>query len=198
MQFLRELSVGGLVSRLAAVLIYAALQGAILAALARLLGDRRPQFDGRLTLNPFVQVSAWGAAVAALFGVSWVRSIWYDPKANRLGRLGVVLGVCLGLAAMLALVPGVDLLRRAALLLPSTGATAALLVLEQVQKLTVASTMLAVLPLPGLPGGALLQALWPNEERRLLQAEPISLFVVIAAIVAFGFPSPDAILQLLR
>lgn len=41
MQILRELSIGGIVSRLAAVLLYAAVQGALLAALARLLGDRR-------------------------------------------------------------------------------------------------------------------------------------------------------------
>lgn len=195
MEILRELSVGGIVSRLAAVLLYAALQGAILAAVARLLGDRRPEYDGRLTLNPFVQVSAWGAAVAALFGVSWVRSLWYDPQANRLGRVGVVLVVGLGLALMLATIPCVDLLRRAALLLPPTGATATLLVLEQLQRLTAASVLLGILPLPGLIGGGALQAIWPQHERRLRQAEPICLFAVIAVIVAFGFPDPATILR---
>lgn len=197
MQILRELSIGGIVSRLAAVLLYAAVQGALLAALARLMGDRRPQRDGRLTLNPFVHVSAWGAAMAALFGVSWVRSVWYDPRGNRLGRAGVALVACLGLALMLAVVPGVDMLRRAALLLPPTGATAVLLVLEQMQRLTMASVLLGLLPLPGLIGGGVLQAIWPDEERRLRQAEPICLFLVIAAIVAFGFPDPAATLRLL-
>lgn len=196
MQILRELSLGGIVSRLAAVLLYAALQGAILAALARLLGDRRPQHEGRLTLNPFVHVSAWGAAVAALFGVSWVRSIWYDPQANRLGRVGVVLIVFLGLTLMLATVPGVDLLRRAALLLPPTGATATLLVLEQLQRLTLASVLLGILPLPGLVAGGALQAIWPQHERSLRQIEPICLFAIIAAIVAFGAPDPATILRL--
>jgi uncharacterized membrane protein len=186
---------GGIVSRLAAVLLYAALQGAILAALARLFGDRRPQHEGRLTLNPFVHVSVWGAAMAALFGVSWVRSVWYDPQANRFGRLGIVLVVGFGLALMLATIPCVDLLRRAALLLPPTGATATLLVLEQLQRITAASVLLGILPLPGLIGGGVLQAIWPQQERRLRQAEPICLFIVIAAIVAFGFPDPATILR---
>lgn len=188
MQILRELSVGGIVSRLAAVLLYAAVQGAILAALARLLGDRRPQHEGRLTLNPFVQVSAWGAAVAALFAVSWVRSIWYDAAANRLGRWGVALVTVAGLALMLAFLPLAQGLQRLALLLPPTGATAVVLVFEQFKTITASAIVLNCLPVPGLVGGGLLQALWPGEERRLRQAEPICLAVIIALIVAFGFP----------
>jgi hypothetical protein len=192
-QILRELSMGGIVSRLAAVLLYAGLQGVILAGLARLMGDRRPQHEERLTANPFVQVSAWGAAVAALFGVSWVRSIWYEPAGNRLGRWGVVVVVVLGLATMLALMPGVDGLQRLALLLPPTGATATLLVLEQLQAITIASVLLNCLPVPGLVAGGVWQAILPGEERRLRQAEPICLGLVIAAIVAFGFPDPAAL-----
>lgn len=185
-------------SRLAAVLIYAAIQGALLAGLARLMGDRRPQHDGRLTLNPFVQVSAWGAAIAALFGTSWVRSLWYDPQENRFGRWGLVLVVILGLALVLALLPAVDGVRRMALLLPATGARAALLVLDQLQAITRAAVLLNCLPLPGLVAGSLLQALWPGRERQLRQAEPICLGLVIAAIVALGFPDPATILSALR
>jgi hypothetical protein len=196
-QILRELSVGGIVSRLAAVLIYAAIQGALLAALARMMGDRRPQHDGRLTLNPFVQVSAWGAAIAALFGTSWVRSVWYDPHGNRLGRWGVVLVVVLGLSLMLAVFPVMDAIQRLVLLLPATGARAALLVLDQLQAITRAALLLNCLPLPGLVAGGLLQAIWPERERSLRQAEPICLGLVIAAIVAFGFPDPAKILPAL-
>jgi hypothetical protein len=182
---------GGIVSRLAAVLLYAALQGTLLAGIARVFGDRRPQHDGRLTLNPFVHVSAWGAAMAALFSVSWVRSIWYDPEGNRLDRLGVVLVAPLGLAGVLVLLPAVDGLQRLALLLPRTGASAVLLVLDQLQTIAISSVLLNCLPLPGLVGGALLQALRPREERRLRQAEPICLGLVVALIVAFGFPTPE-------
>lgn len=193
-QILGELSIGGIVSRLAAVLLYAALQGAILAALAWAMNDHRPQQNGRLTLNPFVHVTAWGAAIAALFGVSWLRSIWYEPRTNRLGSWGVVLVVVLGLALILPITPVVDLLRRAVLLLPPTGASAALLVLTQLQAIILSSTLLNCLPLPGLIGGGMLQAIWPGSERRLRRAEPLSIGLVIVAIVAFGFPDPEKLL----
>lgn len=196
MTILGELSIGGIVSRLAAVLIYAALQGAVLAGLAWVLGDRRPLYEGRLTLNLFVHVSTWGAAMAALFGVSWVRSLWYDVKSNRLGRWGVVAIVILGLALMLAVIPAVDLLRRGALLLPPTGAAAVLLVLAQLQAIILTSALLNCLPIPGLIGGGVLQAVWPEGERRLRRAEPICMGLVIAAIVAFGFPDPATLFAL--
>ena len=182
-------------SRLAAVLIYAALQGFLIALLARLFGDRRPEHEGRLTLNPFVQVSAWGAAVAALFGVSWIRSVWYGSSGSRLGRWHVALVVVLGLILILGLIPVVDLLRRAALLLPPTGASAALLVMAHVQAIAVASVTLNCLPIPGLIGGGLLQVIRPDRERRLRAAEPICLFLVIGLIVAFGFPDDETITQ---
>lgn len=197
MQILGELSLGGIVSRLAAVLLYAGLQGALLALLARLLGDRRPQHEGRLTFNPLVHVSAWGAAMAALFGVSWVRSLWYNPETNRWGRPGIVVVVLLGVALTIGALPLVDGLRRAALLLPSTGAMATLVVLEQLQSLILTSALLNCLPLPGLVAGGLLQAIWPDRERRLRRIEPIAMALVIAAIVAFGFPDPETILPFL-
>ena len=66
MALLQNLSIGEIVSRVGAVLLYAWLQGLLLAGLARLLGDRRPLHDGRLSPNPFAQLSVWGVAVGAL------------------------------------------------------------------------------------------------------------------------------------
>lgn len=180
---------GEITSRLAAVLIFAALQGLLIAGLARLLGDRRPAHDGRLTINPFNHVSVWGALIAALFGMSWIRSIWLDAGANRLGRLGAGLVPVLGLAAMLAILPLSDLLRPLFLMLPRTGGYVTLYVLDQFQKLTLASVMLNVLPLPGLVAGGVLQAVWPGEERRLRRLEPFCLALVIVAIVAGWLPN---------
>lgn len=190
MNLLRELSMGEIVSRLAAVLLYAGIQGFVLAGVARLLGDQRPAHDGRLTPNPFVHLSVWGAMMAALFGMSWIRNIWYDGKGNQLGRWGVVLVVVLGLVAMVALVPLLDLLRPLLLLLPRTGGYAALYVLDQLQLLVLASAVLGLLPVPGLIGGGVLQAIWPHAERRLRQLEPFGLASVIVAIVAGWLPNP--------
>jgi hypothetical protein len=193
---LRELSMGEIVSRLAAAILYAGIQGFLLAGLARLFGDRRPAHDGRLTLNPFVHLSVWGVAMAALFGMGWIRSIWFDASTNRLGRWGIVLGVGLGLAATVALVPLLGLLRGPALLLPRTGGYAALYLLGQLQAVAIASTALNVLPIPGLVGGSLLQAIWPNAERRLRRLEPLGLALVIVAIVAGWMPNLGATLLL--
>lgn len=189
MNLLRELSMGEIVSRLAAVLLYAGIQGFVLAALARVLGDRRPAHDGRLTPNPFIHLSVWGALIAALFAMSWIRTIWYDPAATRFGRGKIVLVVVVGLAAMVALVPLIDLLRPMALMLPRTGSYAVLYVLSQLQLVALASAMLNVLPIPGLVGGSVLQAIWPNAERRLRRLEPFGLALVIAAIVAGWLPN---------
>ena len=189
MNLLRELSMGEIVSRLVAALLYAGIQGLLLAGFARLLGDRRPAHEGRLTPNPFVHLSVWGAMMAALFGMSWIRTVWFDAKTNRLGRWGIVLVVFLGLAGMVALVPALDLLRRAALLLPRTGGYAVLYVLGQLQSVAIASTVLNLLPVPGLIGGGVLQAIWPRSERRLRRLEPFGLALVIVAIVAGWMPN---------
>lgn len=189
MNLLRELSMGEIVSRIAAVILYAGIQGLLLAAIARLMGDRRPQYDGRLTGNPFAQVSVWGVAMAALFAMSWVRPMRFDPQQNRLGRWGLVLGVVLALAAMVAMVPVIDLLRPLALMLPRTGGYAVIYVLSQLQILVLASVALNLLPIPGLIGGVLWQAIWPGEERRLLRLEPFGLALVIVGIVAGWLPN---------
>lgn len=189
MNLLRELSMGEIVSRLIAAILYAGIQGLLLAGLARLFGDQRPTHDGRLTPNPFVHLSVWGAIMAGLFGMSWIRTIWFDAKANRLGRWGIVLVVVLGLAAMVALVPLLDLLRGPALLLPRTGGYAVLYVLGQLQAVAIASTALNLLPVPGLIGGSVLQAIWPQAERRLRRLEPFGLALIIVAIVAGWLPN---------
>jgi Zn-dependent protease len=176
------------------MLIFVALQGGLLAAVALAMGDRRPRHEGRLTVNPLDHVAAWGALVAALFAMSWVRTVWFDSHENRLGRVGVVLVALAGLVGMAALVPLIDLLRPLAPLLPPTGAQAVLLVLGQLQTIALGSALLNLLPVPGLVGGSVWQAAYPDQERRLRRLEPICMAVVIAAIVAGLLPNPAPLL----
>ncbi|KFC62453.1 Peptidase, M50 family [Devosia sp. LC5] len=180
---------GEIVSRIAAVLLYAAIQGFALAGFARLLGDKRPQYEGRLTANPFAHISVWGTVMAALFAMSWVRAVRLDPAQNRLGHWGLILVALLALGVIVALVPLIDLLRPLALLLPRTGGYAMLYVAGQLQIVAIASVALNLLPIPGLIGGVLWQAIWPGEERRLLRLEPFGLAMVIVAIVAGWLPN---------
>lgn len=190
MALLGALSLSEIVTRIAAVLIYAALQGAIFAALARLLGDARPQNEGRLTVNPFTQVSMWGVIAGVLFALTWIRPVRYEPRAIRFGGWGLLLVVASGLALMLALVPLADFLRPLLLLLPRTAGYATLYVLNQFQVITVGSVILNCLPVPGLAAGALTQLGWQGHERRFERLVPIGLGLVFAAIVAGLIPNP--------
>lgn len=192
MNFLRELSIAEIVSRLAAALLYAAIQGLLLAGLARLMGDRRPQYDGRLTPNPFAHVAAWGMLMAALFAMSWIRPMRFDPQANRFVRFGIVFIVVFALAGMLLLVPALDLLRPFVLYLPRTGSYAVLIVLEALQKIIVASTLLNLLPIPGLVAGSVLWGFWPDQDKRLRRWEPIALALVGVSIIAGLLPNLSA------
>lgn len=199
MALLGELTIGEIVSRLAAALIYAGLQGFLLAAIARIFGDKRPTYDGRLTPNPITHLSVWGAAMAALFAVSWIRPMRVSAEQNRLGRPGLVLVAALSLAAMLALIPLLDLLRPVALMLPRTAGYSVLYVLGQLQVLTLGAVLLNLLPVPGLIGGVLWQAIWPEQERRLMRWEPIALAAVIAGLVSGLIPEVGpALLPYLR
>lgn len=184
---------GEIVSRLAAVLLYAGLQGVLLASLARLLGDKRPLHDGRLSPNPLTHLSVWGAAIAALFGVSWIRNIWFDARQNRLGRPGLAVVTVGGLVAMVVAALLIGLIQPLAVFLPRTGSYTVLYVLEQFRLIAVSSIVLNILPVPGLIGGGLLQSLWPERERQFRRAEPICLAIIVAAIVAFGFPDVTAL-----
>lgn len=181
-----------IVSRIGAVLVYAWLQGLLFAAFARLVGDRRPQYEGRLTVNPFAQVSVWGMAVGVLFAMSWVRPLRYDPATNRFGAWGVVLVVLAGLVAMALLVPLADLLRPLALMLPRTGGYAVLYSINQFQLVTAGSVLLNLLPIPGLAAGAIWQAVRQDQGKRLGRYEAIGLAIVTAAVVAGLVPSLGA------
>lgn len=189
MTLLRDLSMNDIVSRIGAVIVFAWLHGLLLAGLARLLGDRRPEFDGRLTANPFAQLSVWGLAVGVLFAMGWARPLRYEAASNRLGGWGIVLVVLAGLAGTALLVPAADLLRPLALLLPQSGGFVALYLIGQFQLVTTGSVLLNLLPIPGLTAGAIWQAVWPEQGRRLPRYQALGLAAVTAAVVAGLVPA---------
>lgn len=189
MTLLGDLTLSEIASRIGAMLIFAWVQGLLLAGLARALGDRRPQLEGRLSPNPFAQLSVWGAALGVLFAMGWVRPLHYDADSNRLGGRGLLLVIVAGLAAMALLVPAIDLLRPLALLLPRTGGYAVLYALNQLQLIVAGSVVLNLLPIPGLVAGAIWQAVWRKQGRRLGRHEAMGLALVTVAIVAGLVPA---------
>ncbi|HEV2518102.1 MAG TPA: hypothetical protein VGV07_22820 [Devosia sp.] len=189
MTLLGDLTLSEIASRIGAMLIFAFLQGLVLAGLARALGDRRPELEGRLSPNPFAQLSLWGMALGVLFTMGWVRPLHYDVSSNRLGGWGVLLVIVGGLGAMALLVPAIDLLRPLALLLPRSGGYAVLYWLSQLQLLVAGAVALNLLPIPGLVAGAIWQAVWPGQGRRLGRHEALGLAVVTVAVVAGLVPA---------
>lgn len=193
MSLLKDLTVGTLVSRLVAMLLFSAVLGIVMALLAKLLGDRRPQFSGRLTINPFSHVAVPGVLVAAVFGMGWIRTMRFNVSENRWGAAGVLLVAVAGLILTALTIPLADALRNLAVAtLPPTGGYAVVYALIQYQQVALASCLLNLLPIPGLACGAIWPAIWPEREKRINRYEAIALGVLAAAIVSgiLGNPAP--------
>ncbi|KKB80606.1 hypothetical protein VW29_16470 [Devosia limi DSM 17137] len=195
MNFLNNLTMEEIVTRVVALLIFAALQGAILAGLARAMGDSRPRHDGRLTLNPFPHLAVLGLAMAVLFRMGWIRPLRYDVNSNRLGRWGLVVIALGGPLLMLSAIPLADLLAPLVQAsLPRTAGYVVLYSLQQFQIVCAGSVLLNLLPLPGLIGGTLLEAIWPSAEKRLQKAEPVVLVGLCVLLVLGWVPDFSPVL----
>lgn len=195
MSLLRDLTVSALVSRLVAMLVLCAVLGGLTALTARLLGDRRPQHEGRLTLNPFAHVAVGGTLVAAVFGMGWIRPLRFNAAENRWGAAGTVLAPLGALILTLATIPLVDPLRSLAVsVLPRTTGYAVVYTMAQYQQVALGSCLLNLLPIPGLAGGVLWTALRPDKEKRISLIEPVALGLLAAVIVAGLISSPARML----
>ena len=149
-----------LVMRVVAGVIVALVQGLTIAAVAVLLGDKGPRYDGRLTAWPLGHVDLVGLLSLTLSGFGWSRPVAVDPSELRFGRWGLVLVVLAGSVALLVL--AVALLQLAAPLLRGLDYTAAITVvafLREAAKLCVAVALFTLLPLPPLAGAHFLTAL---------------------------------------
>ncbi|WP_127752843.1 MULTISPECIES: hypothetical protein [unclassified Devosia] len=193
MGLLNELTVGLLASRIGAFLIYTAVLGGLLALFARLLGFLRPKHEGRLTANPFAHLSVWGLAMGTLFQMGWIRSMWLDVDGSGNSRLRAAAVAILGLAAVLLLIPLLWWLRPLLqVALPRTGGYAVLGVVLELQRITLATTILNILPLPGLVGGLFLQAAFPEAEKKIRRWEPFVLAGLVVLLVTGWLPAAMA------
>jgi hypothetical protein len=119
----------------------------------------------------------------------------FNVEAIRGGRFGLAAIALLGLLGMILAIPLLDLTRpliQAAL--PQTGGYAVLNIIQQFQEITLASTVLNILPLPGLVGAAFLQAIWPQAEPRIRRLEPLVIALLIVIFVLGWMPNPIPIL----
>lgn len=198
MTFLNDLTMQVLLSHIAGFLLFTAIHGGLIAAIATLLRIDGPDYRERLTLNPFIHLSLPGLAMAVLFRSGWVRSLPVDHTRLRGGRAGLLVIVVGALAISLAIVPLVDLLRPiVAAELPRTAGYAVLRVIVAFQEVSLGSIALNLLPLPGLTAGLLLQALMPEQTGRLRRLETPVIVLLVIALVAGWLPDPLPFMQAL-
>ncbi len=157
-----ELSLHQLLIRLGAAIIIVAVHGFALAAAARVLGDRGPQFDGRLTLNPLSHLDMFGGAALILFQLGWIRPIAIDHTALRFGRLGLVLCVLGSLAATI----GVTMLLLETRLMVLNYLSDAIIptvlaILNAAAEMRIWFAVFNLIPIPPLTGAHLLFAVAP-------------------------------------
>lgn len=133
--------------------------------------------------------------MAVLFRMGWIRPLRFSGKTARGGRFGLAAIAVLGLAGMILAIPLLDLARPAIqAVLPQTGGYAALNLIQQFQEITLASTVLNILPLPGLVGAAFLQAVWPQAQPSIRRLEPLFIALLMIILVLGWMPNPIPVL----
>jgi Zn-dependent protease len=154
-----DFTIQAMVSRLLAGLIVVTIHGAVLAAMAVMLGDKGPRYDGRLTLSPAAQVDLFGLAAIVLSGFGWGRVVDIDKAQLRHGSLAVVATVLAGSAALLLLAWLLTLLIIPALtVLPYTAGLTTAAFLRFAAPFAVWIALFSLLPLPPLAGAHFLNA----------------------------------------
>jgi Zn-dependent protease len=198
-----DLSFHQVLIRAGACGLITAIHGFALAAIVRALGDRGPQFDGRLTANPFRHFDILGAPVMILFQLGWIRPIVIDPTELRLHRFGLI--VCILGSIVVTLAAAVLLLQLripALTYLPSAVVPTVIATLNEVVAMGTWFAALNLLPLPPLTGMHLLVAVRPSLAP-LLTRYQLFATLALAALALTGVvqgalqPVRDAIAGLL-
>ncbi len=181
---MNELSLHQLLIRLGAAAIIITLHGYILAAVARLMGDRGPQSDGRLTASPLAHVDGVGAIALIFFQLGWIKPMAIDPAALRLGRLGLALCVPISLLVTVGASHLMLELRLLALNnLSDAIVPTALSILNSTAETSIWFAALNLLPGPPLTGSHLLFALAPTLRK---PAASYQLYIAIAWGIAIA------------
>jgi Zn-dependent protease len=159
---LADLTLQQIVLRFFALVLIVGVHGAVVAATACALGDQGPRYDGRLKLGPLAHIDLLGFASGVLFAIGWIKPVAIDPKALRIGRLGLVVIVATAAIAVLGFAVVLQLLRPLLLpLLPDTWSTLAFGLIETIGQLGIWFALINLIPLPPLTGSSLLTAFIP-------------------------------------
>jgi Zn-dependent protease len=191
-----DLSLHQVLIRAGACIVIISIHGFVLAAIACELGDRGPQFDGRLTINPLRHLDPLGASAMMLFQLGWVRPIAIDPSELRFGRFGLVICVFGSIAATVAAAILLLGLRIPVLkFMPAAFVPTIIAMLNEAAEMSTWFAALNVLPLPPLTGVHLLVAVRPGVATTLNKYSPYAA-IALAVLLVAGMVQP--VLQPIR
>jgi Zn-dependent protease len=198
-----DLSFHQLLIRAGACILITSIHGFVLAGLTRGLGDRGPQSDGRLTINPIDHLDVLGAATMILFQLGWIRPIAIDPSELRFGRLGLLVCVFGSIATTLAAVVLLLGLRIPALkYMPEASVPTVIATLNESLEMCTWFAAFNLLPLPPLTGMHLIVAVRPSLAKTLTKyslyaAIALALLLVAGVVQPVLQPVRDAVAGLL-
>lgn len=180
-----DFTIQQLLQRAVAMLVVSAVHGAALAAAARSLGDRGPQYDGRLTINPLPHLDFVGSLCLLFWSLGWIAPVRLaeDGLTGRHGfavRVGAPLvAVATTFAFALVLVRVQPFLTT---VLPPGSSFALSSVLNATADAALLFALVNLIPLPPFSGRHLLEALLPRfrpDEGRWLFAWQIAFATLI-------------------
>lgn len=178
-----DLSLSQVLMRVVAMLVITGIHGFALAGFARLLGDRGPGQDERLTLNPVSHLDLLGLVAAIMAMAGWIRPMRLEAGEMRGGRGGLALCVLASLLATATVCLLLLQLKPAAVLYTPYAASNQITAwLQILAEMSVVFAVVNLVPLPPLTGAHFLAALSPSLFERV---KPASLILAIAfAILA--------------
>ncbi|MFO7310599.1 MAG: site-2 protease family protein [Bacillota bacterium] len=172
--------------RAAAVLLVLAIHEYAHAAVAVRLGDPRPKFDGRLTLNPLAHLDPIGTLMLLFFGFGWAKPVIVDPTRFKNPRRDMMWVALAGPAANLLL--AFVMARVYPFLvtgLPANWAWAVRGFFQVTITLNIWLAVFNLLPLPPLDGSKVLAGLVPRRWAfRLYNLETYGTVVLLLLIVS--------------
>lgn len=157
-----DLSMPMLLTRIGAFLVIIAIHGFAIAGIARLLGDRGPAYDGRLTANPFLHLDMLGLVSAIAAQTGWIKTIDLERGPTGWTRFRPALIAVLALCTTLALgVLAMHLRTPSLAVFPSQVTDYLVPLLARTGEMSVWFVVFNLLILPPLTGGYVLLSLAP-------------------------------------
>jgi Zn-dependent protease len=156
------------------------------------LGDPTPQYDGRLTLNPFAHLDLFGSLLILVAGLGWAKPVRFNPYALRMEpRIGAMVVAAAGPISNLLLAMLIAMLWRAAWpvlqMVGYSGTLGNILNLIYIFALiNIVLFFFNLIPLAPLDGFTVLRGLLPSElARQLERIQPYS-FIIFLVLFLFG------------